>query len=142
MSDFNINNEEYTSCDDLAVIIGWMSHTDQLITIAENDVDLQNNKNDISMLYLRKSSLFCSVNDFYAAKGCAEHAVSLDESSLGHFRLGCIQYCLHEYQAAMESLLIAERLEPSNPHIQRALLVCLARARSLKDRIPVVASMS
>lgn len=141
MNDFLVNNEEHVTCNDLRVIIGWISHTDQLLSLANKDPDLKENTNDISMLYLRKASLYCSVNDFQAAKLCAEQALSTCESSLGHFRMGCIQYCLHEYGAALESLSIAERLEPSNVHIQRALLVCLARSRSIKDRISVVHSI-
>lgn len=140
MKDFLINNEEFTSCDDIGTIIRWLSHTDQLISIAENDADLSKNLNDISVLYLRKASLYCSVCDFAAAKASAERAITLYESSLGHFRMGCIKYCLHQYSGAMDSLLIAERLDPSNQHVQRALLVCLARARSIKDRIDVVNS--
>ena len=142
MSDFNINNEAFTPCQDLSIIMGWMSHTDQLIDIAENDSDLRQNTFDISLLHLRRASLFCSVSDFKAAKACAERALSLYETVLGHFRLGCIQYCLHDYTSAMESLLIAERLEPSNQHVLRALLVCFARVRSLKDRLDVVSSMN
>jgi hypothetical protein len=48
-------------------------------------------------LYLRKASLYCSVCDFAAAKASAERAITLYESSLGHFRMGCIKYCLHQY---------------------------------------------
>lgn len=142
MNDFTINNDEYATCKDITVIIAWMSHTDQLISIAENDVDLQSNISDLSLLYLRKASLYSSVFDFHAAKKCAERAISLYESALGYFRLGCIQYCLLEYKLSMESLLVAERLEPSNVHVQRAILVCLARMRSTKDRIPVVTSIA
>ena len=142
MNDFTINNDEYATCNDITVIIAWMSHTDQLISIAENDADLQSNISDLSLLYLRKASLYCSVFDFQAAKASAVRAISLYESALAYFRLGCIQYCLQEYRLAMEALLVAERLEPSNVHIQRAILVCIARMRSTKDRLPVVSSIS
>jgi hypothetical protein len=57
MKDFLINNEEFTSCDDIGTIIRWLSHTDQLISIAENDADLSKNLNDISV-FVSKEGIF------------------------------------------------------------------------------------
>lgn len=138
--DFALNEPDCLYCDDVARILAWMEHTNYLLSIARKDPDLRHNLDDISSLILRKSVLASCLEDFESAKSYALEALDVQHSALGYFRLGCAQYCLSEFKGAMESFLSAERLEPVNAHIQRALSVCMARAQSVKDRVPVVAS--
>jgi tetratricopeptide (TPR) repeat protein len=138
--DFAINDPDCLYCDDVARILAWMEHANYLLSIARKDPDLRHNLDDISSLILRKSVLACCLEDFESAKSYALEALEVQPSALGYFRLGCAQYCLSEFKGAMDSLLHAEKLEPANAHIQRAMEVCMARTLSVKDRVPVVAS--
>ena len=135
-----MNNPEIFECKDLATIAAWVDHADYMISLAERDPDLEGNIEDISYLILRKSTLSSCIGDYNSAEAFARQALKLCRSALGFFRLGCAQYCQSKYISAMESFASAEELEPSNVAIQKAISVCFARTRSVKDRLPVVSS--
>ncbi len=140
MKDFAMNNPDIFECTDLSAIAAWVDHADYMISLAERDPDLAGNIEDLSNLILRKSTLASCIGDYTSAEAFAKQALQLCRSALGFFRLGCAQYCQSKYIAAMESFAAAEELEPSNSAVQKAISVCLARTRSVKDRLPVVSS--
>jgi tetratricopeptide (TPR) repeat protein len=89
---------------------------------------------DISQLFVRKSTILCTLGFFESAKDFAQQAIDILESSMGYYRLAIAQYCLKEYDLALETLLLANNLDALNFHIQHALQVVLIRIRSRKDR--------
>ena len=135
LKDFTTNNAVSFQCEDLHLLATWMEHTDHLILLAESDKELRENTGDISNLILRKSVIACSLGDFRSAEKFARRALGLCPTALGYFRLGCAQYCMSEFKLAIDSLAVAQTLEPSNGYIQKAMYVCMARMRSLKDRL-------
>jgi tetratricopeptide (TPR) repeat protein len=89
---------------------------------------------DLTHLFVRKSTILCSLGFFESAKDFAQQAIDILESSMAYYRLAIAQYCLKEYDYALETLLLATNLDGLNFHIQHALQVVLTRIRSRKDR--------
>jgi tetratricopeptide (TPR) repeat protein len=97
-------------------------------------VGLEVDPADISMLWVRKSTIFCAMGDYETAKQCALHAIEVSETPMGLFRLACASYCQKNYDQALEVLILANKLESENRYVQHAIGVVLARMRSRKDR--------
>lgn len=93
---------------------------------------------DISNLFARKSLILCTLGFFEAAKDFAQQSIDFLESSIGYYRLAIAQYCLKEYDLALETLLKASNLGGFNFYIQHALQVVLTRIRSRKDRPDII----
>lgn len=83
---------------------------------------------------IRKSTILCTLGFFESAKDFAQQGIDIVESSMGYYRLAIAQYCLKQYDIALETLLQASHLDGLNFYIQHALQVVLTRIRSRKDR--------
>lgn len=103
-----------------------------------NIIGLEIDEGDISTLFVRKSTIFCTLGLFDSAKHFAQQALDIQETSIGYYRLAIAQYCLKEYDLALETLLVANDLDGQNHYIQFALQVVLARIRSRKDRPEII----
>ena len=100
-------------------------------------LDIEVDESDMSTLYVRKSTIYCTLDQFESAKFFAQQSLDLLITSIGYYRLAIAQYCLKEYDIALETLLKANDIDGMNFFIHYALQVVLARIRSRKDR-PVV----
>lgn len=96
--------------------------------------DLEVDEADISTLLVRKSTVHCSLGQYELAKDFAQQSLELLETSMGYYRLAIAQYCLKDYDLALETLLKANDIDGMNFFIHHALQVVLARIRSRKDR--------
>jgi tetratricopeptide (TPR) repeat protein len=99
---------------------------------------LEIEETDISNLFVRKSMILCTLGFFQSAKDFAQQAIDITETSVGYYRLAIAQYCLKEYDFALETLLVANDLDGVNFFLQHALQVVLARIRSRKDRPDII----
>ncbi len=88
----------------------------------------------MSNLFVRKSTIFCTLGRYDTAKYWAQQSLDVLETSIGYFRLACAQYCLGEYDLALETLLKGNDIDGKNYCIDHALQVVLSRIRSRKDR--------
>lgn len=89
---------------------------------------------DVANLWLRKSTVLCTMGNYDEAKEAAETSLDLAESALAYYRLGIALYCIGEFDRALSSLMQANEEDSGNCHVEYALQVVLARMRSRKDR--------
>ena len=80
---------------------------------------------DLSGLWLRKSTILCTMGNFEEAKECAEKSIQILETPLGFFRLGIALYCLGEFDRALSMMLEANDEDSGNVHIQHGLQVII-----------------
>mmetsp|Transcript_25097 Transcript_25097/g.37002 ORF Transcript_25097/g.37002 Transcript_25097/m.37002 type:complete len:214 (+) Transcript_25097:93-734(+) len=133
-SDFFIDGKSAGEVDDVSILEDWLLHIDDLMDKAKTEPGLEVDDFDIAMLWIRKSTIFCTLGRYVEAKECAQKSRSIKESPMGLYRLACAQYCLNEFDSALSTLLEANDMDGSNKYIERALHVVIARMKSRKDR--------
>lgn len=165
-TDFFLNGESSGIVENSRILEEWLLHIDYLIEKVETEksilnfdlsyfilssfiyfhlfyliiilIDLEVDQSDISTLLLRKSTIYCTLGQIESAKDYAQQSLDLLETSIGYYRLAIAQYCLKEYDIALETLLKANDIDGMNFFIHHALQVVLARIRSRKDRPNIV----
>mmetsp|Transcript_1180 Transcript_1180/g.1195 ORF Transcript_1180/g.1195 Transcript_1180/m.1195 type:complete len:207 (+) Transcript_1180:18-638(+) len=137
-TDFFLNGESSGIVENSRILEEWLLHIDYLIEKVETEKNLEVDQSDISTLLLRKSTIYCTLGQIESAKDYAQQSLDLLETSIGYYRLAIAQYCLKEYDIALETLLKANDIDGMNFFIHHALQVVLARIRSRKDRPNIV----
>ena len=118
----------------IAVLEEWLHHTETLLDYGKSGTDYALPTSDMATLLLRQSTLLCSLHRFDEARAAAEKAMAIDESSLALFRLACAEYCMGNFQNAVELLTRADEIDQGNSRIIFALRSALYRVSSRYDR--------
>jgi tetratricopeptide (TPR) repeat protein len=133
-SDFFINGRPAGMVHDPTVLEAWILHIDDLLEKVETEISAEIDEFDISNLWLRKSTILCTMGNYEESLECAQMSLDTAESPLGYFRLGCALYCMGDFDRALSMMLQANEEDGGNIHIEHGLQVILARMRSRKDR--------
>lgn len=116
------------------VLEQWLQHTETLLDYGKSGTDYSLPTSDMATLLLRQSTLLCGLHRFDEARVAAQKALDINESSLALFRLACAEYCMCNFQYAVELLTRADEIDQGNSHITFALRAALYRVSSRNDR--------
>jgi len=89
---------------------------------------------DRAALHMRKSSIYCILDQHVEAKHEADLAVRLNPCAASYYRLGVTQYLLSEFEDSSQSFRAANRMDPASGKIVLAIQKLGVRCRSRKDR--------